>query len=89
MANRHRLNRSAVNHGRLHKDGLATVYCELPETFKMREAKEVVDWDRGTFQKLHQAGLLENEYGGSTEPKDWSLTQQAKRWLESELTASD
>lgn len=89
MPNRHRLDRSAVNHGRIHKEGLTALYRELPEAFKMSEAKDIVDWSQGTFLKLEQAGLLENEYVGRTEPKDWSLTQQAKRWLESELSAAD
>lgn len=90
MSNRYRLNRSAANHGRIHREGLETLYQEFPDTFKMHDAMEHIDdWDRGTFQKLQQAGLLESEYVDRNEPKHWSLTQQAIRWLEAQQSSTD
>lgn len=90
MSNRYRLNRSAANHGRIHRDGLETLYQEFPDSFKMHDAMEHIDdWDRGTFQKLQQAGLLESEYVDRNEPKHWSLTQQAIRWLEAQQSSND
>ena len=85
MPRRHSLNRSAANMARTHRSGLETLYQELPQTFKLSDATAVIeDWNQGTFLKLKQAGLLDNEYAGGSEPKDWYLTQQTRRWLDHE-----
>lgn len=77
------LDRSSANIARLHRDGLWTVYADLPGTFKLQEAVDANDgWTQGTLLKLKHAGLLDNERARGDDAKDWYLTQQAVNWLE-------
>lgn len=63
---------------------LEWLHNECAEPFKVRDVRQQYDdIGQGDLMKLKKSGLLRNESVATDEPKDWFLSQHAKRWLDS------